>query len=389
MTQTKDEIIIKCKNKNVLDIPLLSFFTGGGFLDMGFEKAGFKVIWTNENNAIFADLYEKGYTTWRKSIKKKDAIISNRGDIESLQATTILTDAFLDNTPPIFGIIGGPPCPDFSAGGKHNGSEGEKGHLTETFINLICDLQPSFFVMENVAGLFKFKKHREFLFSIENKLNDYGFIVEHSVLNAIDFGVPQNRERIFVVGIARSIAEHLFDFEKVKSDNNWFPWPEVKKYKDALKKYEWPSMSNFGGSPPVPKGIPKNLFINSILVTKKDRDAVPNANNIFIAHSEMFKKVSEGDTTGKSFKRLHRYRYSPTACYGNNEVHLHPWEPRRISLREVMRIQSIPDTYILPEEGPLSHKFKLVSNGVPVLLAQYVANALKHVLIDIVNDNEG
>ncbi|MDD5774731.1 MAG: DNA cytosine methyltransferase, partial [Candidatus Omnitrophica bacterium] len=79
----------------------------------------------------------------------------------------------------------------------------------------------------------------------------------------------------------------------------------------------------------------------------------------------------------KSFKRLHRYRYSPTVCYGHNEVHLHPWEPRRLSVREAMRIQGIPDAYELPPEATLTSKFSAVSNGVPVQLAFEVAKSLK------------
>ncbi|MCK5057375.1 MAG: DNA cytosine methyltransferase, partial [Candidatus Aminicenantes bacterium] len=73
--------------------------------------------------------------------------------------------------------------------------------------------------------------------------------------------------------------------------------------------------------------------------------------------------------------------YSPTACYGNNEVHLHPWKARRLSVREVLRIQGIPDTYILPEGGSLSDKFKYIGNGVPMALAFHVAQALKIFLI--------
>ena len=91
--------------------------------------------------------------------------------------------------------------------------------------------------------------------------------------------------------------------------------------------------------------------------------------------SVLHKRVIK-DTSKKSFKRLHRYRYSPTACYGNNEVHLHPFEPRRLSLREAMRIQGIPDEYELPEGSSLTIKFKLIGNGVPVPLAYNIAQHL-------------
>jgi DNA (cytosine-5)-methyltransferase 1 len=105
-------------------------------------------------------------------------------------------------------------------------------------------------------------------------------------------------------------------------------------------------------------------------------DDLPNAQEGFNPHSDKFRSMYEGDTSGKSFKRLHRYRYSPTVCYGNNEVHLHPWEDRRLTVRESMRIQGIPDNYALPEEVPLSAKFKMIGNGVPVPLAELVARSL-------------
>ncbi len=91
--------------------------------------------------------------------------------------------------------------------------------------------------------------------------------------------------------------------------------------------------------------------------------------------------IDEGETNRPSFKRLHRYRYSPTASYGNNEVHLHPYLNRRLSVREALRIQGVDDSYILPSNLPLSKKFKMIGNGVPVPLAKEVAISLKNFLI--------
>ena len=95
------------------------------------------------------------------------------------------------------------------------------------------------------------------------------------------------------------------------------------------------------------------------------------------------------DSSGKSFKRLHRWRYSPAAAYGNNEVHLHPKEPRRLSVREVLRLQTVPDTYALPKDLTLTAKFKMVGNGVPVILAKAVADSILDFLNNgIVNPSE-
>ena len=94
------------------------------------------------------------------------------------------------------------------------------------------------------------------------------------------------------------------------------------------------------------------------------------ANNKFVS-------IAEGDTSKKSFKRLHRWRYSPTAAYGNNEVHLHPYQPRRISIAEALSIQSLPVWFEVLPTLSLSAKFKMVGNGVPYLLANGIAMALQ------------
>lgn len=103
----------------------------------------------------------------------------------------------------------------------------------------------------------------------------------------------------------------------------------------------------------------------------------PNGNDTFgIKNVEKFITIPEGESRGKSFKRLHRWRYSPTAAYGNNEVHLHPYLPRRISVAEALAIQSLPEWFELPHNLPLSDKFKMVGNGVPYLLSLGIAREL-------------
>jgi DNA (cytosine-5)-methyltransferase 1 len=106
---------------------------------------------------------------------------------------------------------------------------------------------------------------------------------------------------------------------------------------------------------------------------------IPNADEFFPlkTNEEKLNKIREGETNRPSFKRLHRFRYSPTTCYGNNEVHLHPYKNRRISVREALRIQGVPDTYILPESISKTKKFKMIGNGVPVPMAKAVAENLK------------
>ena len=97
-----------------------------------------------------------------------------------------------------------------------------------------------------------------------------------------------------------------------------------------------------------------------------------------------FAAVDEGDVSKKSYKRLHRWRYSPTACYGNNEVHLHPYKIRRISVAEALAIQSLPKEFVLPDSMTLTNMFKTIGNGVPYLAAKGIAETI----LDFLSTNQ-
>lgn len=359
-------------------IPVLSFFTGGGFLDIGFEQAGFSVVWTNEANAVFAGLYAYGMTRWKQSLRPRaeEISISTTKNIEKVFAPEIIKQAFPERRPYFFGIIGGPPCPDFSTGGKNRGGKGINGRLSKTYVHRICKIQPSFFVFENVPGLYKTKVHREFLAGLERSLERCGYCLDLKIINALDLGVPQDRERLIITGIQRKYVSKCLGRRVKETERGWFPWPVNRKYDKAKTRFSWPGTTSSREKPVLPEGVPEELTVYPIFNSDNCPSKVQNGKDTFKPYSKKFSLIEEGDTRRKSFKKLHRYRFSPTACYGHNEVHLHPWERRRISVREAMRIQGIPDAYVLPEEAPLTAKFTIVSNGVPVPLARQVAKKL-------------
>ena len=361
-------------------LPLISFFTGGGFLDLGLEEAGFDTVWYNEFNPDFADMFEYGMSALRKSVDPSAPAVSvnSRSSIIDLRAGQILFDAFGGAAPARFGVIGGPPCPDFSNGGRHRGHEGDHGKLSQTYIDMVCDLKPSFFLMENVPGLIRNTKHRAFFEKLRDQLKLSGFITDFTTLNALDFGVPQDRNRVFMIGVSNREWHRLYGKKQSPQEDGWFPFPKPR-FENA-KFLPWPGVSTFGAEPVKPRGIPDELMTIHWLKGKIDVSKLPNGDEFFIPYSDKFNTVAEGDDSKKSFKRLHRYRYSPTACYGNNEVHLHPWKPRRLSVREALRIQTIPDEYVLQKTKPLSSKFKMIANGVPRILAFEIGRSLIHFL---------
>lgn len=357
-------------------IPILSFYSGGGFLDMGFEKAGFQIVWTNEIDQAFAKLHAAGITSWRKSCGNGlKAEIFNTESITDIRARDIIKEAFPQGKPGQFGIIGGPPCQDFSTNGSSVGFHGERGKLTIQFLDKIYELKPTFFVMENVTGLLKHKSHKEYLFKMLQRTKQH-YHVDHKVLNALDFGVPQFRERVFFVGFSKTFINRK-DLS-ITSDGHWFSWPANKTYEDALTKFKWPQASKYRSKVSKGKNIPLKLCVKNCLVPDSQQKTIPNADEYFILHGNesTLNKIQEGETNRPSFKRLHRFKFSPTACYGNNEVHLHPYKQRRISVREALRIQGVPDEYILPKDIFLTKKFKMIGNGVPVPLAEAVASSV-------------
>ena len=236
-------------------------------------------------------------------------------------------------------------------------------------------------VMENVTGLTKSNSTKEHLQKLLRKV-EKEYFVDHKTLNALEFGVPQYRERVFFVGVKRD----KIDQQVINQSHfgQWFPFPVNLKYQNSVTKYKWATAVPFGKKLTKPNNLPIELCVENCLVSSREKNKIPNANEYFNLHigEQRLLAINEGETNRPSFKRLHRFKYSPTACYGNNEVHLHPYENRRLSVRETLRIQGVPDTYILPSDLPLSKKFKMIGNGVPVPLAKAVADAVKGFLLD-------
>lgn len=359
-------------------IGIFSFFSGAGFLDLGFEKTGlYEILYANEIHKPFMDIYK--YSRQLMKIKSPQFGYS-LSDI-----TTFLNPEMLEqlksnvNTAkkeyPFVGFIGGPPCPDFSVAGKNKGKEGDNGKLSGTYINLICLVQPDFFLFENVKGLYRTKKHREFFDEIKIKMNKAGYFMAEKLINAIEYGAPQDRERIILIGFHKNTVKKL-SLKTSGKELSDFKW-ENKKYElvDILKK-QWPKTSPFSENSEmtVPDGIIKELTVQ-YWFDKNDVEHHPNSKQYFVPRQglQRFLEIEEGDDKKKSYKRLHRWRYSPTAAYGNNEVHLHPYKPRRLSISEALAIQSLPKEFVLPPDITLTNAFKTIGNGVPYMAAKGLA----------------
>lgn len=361
-------IIKNPRNEQCAAPIIFSFFAGAGFLDLGFEETGYEIGYVNEIHKPFAEAYKHAREVMGIAAPKFGYF---GGDIEACligeeakHLTQLVRSVKKEGR--LVGFIGGPPCPDFSVAGKNRGQHGENGKLSQTYIDLICQQKPDFFVFENVKGLWRTARHREFFESLKAQLKKAGYDCTERLINAIEYGAPQTRERIILIGVkSNSVKKSIkeLDWEKHMTHAN-----------GRALEYNWPAAQPISKKRNAPKNIPLELTVQHWF-DQNDVINHPNSNHQFKPRAglEKFETVDEGDDSKKSYKRLHRWRYSPTAAYGNNEVHIHPYLPRRISVAEALAIQSLPKNFALPSSMTLSNMFKTIGNGVPFLAAKGIA----------------
>ncbi|MDZ8052332.1 MAG: DNA cytosine methyltransferase [Aulosira sp. ZfuVER01] len=367
---------------------IFSFFAGSGFLDLGFETSGFNIVYVNEIFSPFIAAYRYSREILNLPLPEYGYHQGEAADVNKLiegfpakRLRELVQDCRKSYN--VVGFIGGPPCPDFSIGGKNKGHLGDNGKLSASYVELICRNLPDFFLFENVKGLWRTKKHRLFFESLKQQLQNTGYILTERLINAIEYGVPQDRERIILIGFRNMLIKEINNENFIPV--NVFPWNDYILYpQEKVFAYPWRQCEPFQENSiiPCPENIPRELTVeywfrkNSVLQH-------PNARHYFKPRAAMtkFSSIDEGDDSKKSFKRLHRWRYSPTACYGNNEVHLHPYKVRRISVAEALAIQSLPANFVLPEDMSLTNMFKTIGNGVPYLASKALAQTILNFLV--------
>jgi DNA (cytosine-5)-methyltransferase 1 len=361
---------------------IFSFFAGIGFLDLGFEMAGFDIAYVNEIESSFLGGYQYSRSQMKLSQPEYGYDLSDAATLLEPEKVAKFRDLLIDarKDGSLVGFIAGPPCPDFSVGGKNRGGGGEKGKLTETYVELICQYQPDFFLFENVKGLWSTAKHRLFYDRMRSRLEQNGYLITDSLINALEYGVPQSRERAIAIGF----KSDLVPMKSSQELGSQFPWDRNKLFSiERIKSYPWSKTDPFGENSSLncPTGIPVDLTVQHWF-EKNDVNHHSNSRHCFTPRAGIirFLSVLEGDDSKKSYKRLHRWRYSPTACYGNNEVHLHPYQARRISVAEALAIQSLPPEFELPAKMSLTDMFKSVGNGVPFLAAKGLATTINEFL---------
>ncbi len=329
---------------------IIDLFCGCGGLSRGFELAGFNV-------SLAIDMWEDAIKTYNYNHKKTVGLCK---DIR------MLDNNFLDNYKQkhhTVGIIGGPPCQGYSTVGKRDIND-DRNYLYLEYCRVVEDIQPEFFILENVKGLLTLNEG-VFRDDIINRFKKIGYKVVYKVLNAADFGVPQNRQRVFFVGIK----------------NKEFQFPKEKKNK----------VSTIEAIGDLENCIDKYLIAPQTKyqkIMRKDNNELNN--NEKTNHStqtvNIIKKIPDGGKIkdldreywnvrkyNKAFQRMNSKLPSNTIDTGHRN-YFHYKENRIPTVRESARIQSFSDDFIFL--GSKKSQYKQVGNAVPPLLAYELAKEI-------------
>ena len=344
---------------------VIDLFAGVGGLSLGFEMAGFNVLLANEYDQSIASAYELNHPNTKMIV----------GDITSLN----LEEVFGKYSGKVDVIIGGPPCQGFSQKGQRKTIHDERNFLFKYYVKVVGLVRPRYFVMENVPNLLT-SEGGYFKQEIEKLFNDMGYSLSMGVLNASDYGVPQNRRRAVIIGKRNGIAPHLPD----ANPNGVTIWDAISDLAflgsgegNEVQEYPIPPQSDYerelrhGATQLVNHVATKH----SDLALERLRMIPPNAGREVLPQEHLTKSIYSGTWT-----RMRKDEISVTITTRfdtpSSGKFTHPYLHRAITVREAARIQSFPDTFIFT--GNKSSQMKQVGNAVPPLLAKAVAGAIMH-----------
>ncbi len=324
------------------NLPIISLFCGAGGLDLGFRKAGYRAITAFDN-------LPAAVKTYNLNSKRQ---VAQQIDLAKVTPSEFLAiiEEHTGGIHPV-GLVGGPPCQGFSRGNIRKKPDDPRNGLLATYAELLESLKLAydidFFAFENVLGLAT-PLYRARFTELKEQFGRAGFDVFASQLNARQFGVAQNRPRLFVVGINKKHQCSEFVFP-TGSDR-------IITVREALR------------------GLPDPVFYSRHL---RWEDIPFHQNHwTMVPKSDKFKKKFQSKS--RSFRRLEWNEVSPLIAYGNREIHVHPSGNRRLSVLEAMLLQGFPQGYRLI--GTLSDQITQVSNAVPPPVAQALATQIRKTL---------
>lgn len=408
----------KLKSMNAIDL-----FAGAGGLSEGFVRAGFDVIGhvemdkyaasTIKTRMIYHALKKQGlldvYYAYVKGEITRDEIIAQYELDEIAQSVicgkigenykriikelkTIVGNRTIDI------IVGGPPCQAYSYIGRardvNRMRDDERNYLYKYYVEFLKAFKPKVFVFENVPGLVSAGKG-QYLEDMRKLMKEVGYETDYRILNAADYGVPQNRRRVILIG-----------WNKKKSGISQYPEPEKVDRDYTVKDFfaDLPAIAAGGGSPVVVGHEPTSLLaelgiadvksgllIDHISRPHNERDLEIYRYAVALKDAGTNLRYNNLPTHLKTHKNekgfLDRFKVVDAISAGSHTVvahigkdghfYIHPdkEQNRSISIREAARLQTFPDDFIF--EGPRSSRFKQIGNAVPVMFAHRIAETIK------------
>jgi len=329
---------IRLNMKKVRNKTIISLFTGAGGLDLGFTNAGFKIVFANDIDKDCWETFEKNH---KHTIDKRSIV-----DVKS------------EEIPKAIGIIGGPPCQSWSLAGAMRGITDNRGKLFYEYLRILKDEQPLFFLAENVSGIVS-KTHLPEFERIIQEFEKLGYNVNWKLLNTKNYGVPQERKRVIVIGYRKDLGKS-FDFNKLKQQG------EIS-LKEAIGDLPESVPAKEKNKPNKTIKMPNHEHMNGGFSTiymsrnrKKDWSEPSFTIQAGGRHAPLHPLSSEMEKVGTD-----EWKFKD----GENARH------RRLSVRECARIQTFPDDFIFYYDS-VAKGYKLVGNAVPVKFAEVIARQI-------------
>lgn len=341
---------------------IIDLFCGAGGMSYGFEKAGF-------NSILAIDKWEDAIVTYNENRKNKVGTTVDIHDFSNEDLTKIA------QAHDVVGIIGGPPCQGFSLVGTRETND-PRNSLYMEYVRFVNVVKPKFFVLENVPGLLSMEKHK-YRDDIIKRFTELGYNVNYSTLTASEYGVPQNRKRVFFIGLRKDIIDknNFFDFnliEKKDEVSTSMAISDLPTLRDELVSViydkqatnEYQKLMRTGS-----KVLSNHEGTAHTEQTKKIISLVPDGGGIKDLPEEFYKIRNYNN----AFKRMNSKLPSSTIDCGHRN-YFHYKENRVPTVRESARIQSFPDVYKF--KGSKTSQYTQVGNAVPPLLAYAIAKQL-------------
>jgi DNA (cytosine-5)-methyltransferase 1 len=326
---------------------LISLFSGCGGLDLGFEKAGFNIPVANEFDHTIFETFKVNHPN----------TLLVEGDIRDIKA-----EYFPDK---VDGIIGGPPCQSWSEAGSLRGINDERGQLFYEYIRILGAKQPKFFLAENVSGMLA-NRHSDAVKNILKMFDDCGYDVTLTLVNAKNYGVAQERKRVFYIGFRKDLhIDFVFPHGSTENDNE----------KITLRDIIWDLQES---------AVPaeKNNRHNPLAINNNEY-FIGAFSPIFMSRNRVKSWDEQAFTVQASGRQCQLHPQAPKMIkaekdkyrFVEGKEHLY----RRMTIREVARIQGFPDDFKFIYTDT-NNAYKMIGNAVPVHFAYEVAIAIKNVL---------